>query len=75
MSLTNHVPRTHQHIRSVRAGVVTYSSGLSLLFEEPRSVIGVRVVIRDNSYRGAAMRTFFSDTTKIDVVAHISGDF
>jgi hypothetical protein len=23
---------------------------------------------------GIAMRTFFSDTTKIDVIAHISGD-
>ena len=34
------------------AGVVTYSSKLILLFEEPRSVIGVRVVIGDNSYRG-----------------------
>ena len=37
-------------------------------------MIGVRVLIGDNSYRGAAMRTFFSDTTKIDVIAHISGD-
>ena len=27
------------------AGVVTYSSGPILLFEEPRSLVGVRVVV------------------------------
>ena len=55
------------------AGVVTYSSGPILLFEEPQSVVGVRVVVR-TIVTGAAMRTFFSDTTKIDVIAQISGD-
>ena len=38
-------PRTHQCVQSLRAGVVTHSSGLILIFEEPRSVTGVRVVV------------------------------
>ena len=56
------------------AGVVTHSSGPILLFEEPRSVTGVRVVVGTIVTGGIAMRTFFSDTTKIDVIAQISGD-
>ena len=35
---------------------------------------GVRVVAGTIVTGGIAMRTFFSDTTKIDVIAHISGD-
>jgi hypothetical protein len=56
------------------AGVVSHCSELILIFEEPRAVTGVRVVAGTIVTGGLAMRTFFSDTTKIDVVAHISGD-
>jgi len=37
-------------------------------------VTGVRVVVGTTVTGGIAMRTFISDTTKIDVIAHISGD-
>jgi hypothetical protein len=37
-------------------------------------VTGVGVVVGTIVTGGIAMRTFFSDTTKIDVIAHISGD-
>ena len=37
-------------------------------------MMGVRVVVGTIVTGGAAMRTFFSDTTKIDVIAQISGD-
>ena len=67
-------PRTHQCVRSVRGWRRHHSSGLILLFEEPRLVTGVRVVVGTTVTGGMAMRTFFSDTTKIDVIAHISGD-
>src|ERR1700730_7044904 len=50
------------------ASFVSRSSGLILLFEEPRSVTGVRVVVGTIVTGGIAMRTFFSDTTKIDVI-------
>ena len=67
-------PRTHECVQSLRASLVTQSGGLILLVEEPRSVTGVRMVVGTMVTGGIAMRTFFSDTTKIDVIAHISGD-
>jgi hypothetical protein len=38
-------PRTHHACKASGAGVVTQSSGLILIFEEPRLVTGVRVVV------------------------------
>jgi hypothetical protein len=61
-------------MRAKPQGLASSPIPVILLFEEPRSVTGVRGVVGTIVTGGIAMRTFISDTTKIDVIAHISGD-